>query len=54
MNERDLVLMVNKELIFLLFTNYCLVDQIEKNETGGEFGTYGGEERCIQGFGGEN
>jgi len=25
----------------------------EKNEMGGECSTYGGEERCIQGFGGE-
>ena len=28
-------------------------DQIEKNEMGGSRSTYGGEERCIQGFGGE-
>ena len=27
-------------------------DQIEKNEMGGACGTYGGEERCIQGLGG--
>ena len=30
-----------------------LSDQIEKYEMGGESITYGGEERCIQGFGGE-
>jgi hypothetical protein len=30
-----------------------LSDQIEKNEIGGASSTYGGEERCIQGFGGE-
>ena len=28
-------------------------DHIEKNEMGGVGSTYGGEERCIQGFGGE-
>ena len=28
-------------------------DQIEKNEMGGACNTYGGEERCIEGFGGE-
>jgi hypothetical protein len=30
-----------------------LGDQIEKNEMGEACDTYGGEERCIQGFGGE-
>jgi hypothetical protein len=28
-------------------------DQIKKNETGVEYGTYGRQKRCIQGFGGE-
>jgi hypothetical protein len=28
-------------------------DKIEKNELGGACSVYGGEERCIQGFGGE-
>ena len=28
-------------------------DKIEKNEMGGACSTYGGEERCVQGFGGE-
>ena len=28
-------------------------DQIEKNEMGRACSAYGGEERCIQGFGGE-
>ena len=32
---------------------YCSGDQIEKNEMGGACSTYGGEERCMQGFGGE-
>ena len=31
---------------------YCSGDKIE-NEMGGACSTYGGEERCIQGFGGE-
>jgi hypothetical protein len=26
---------------------------IKKNEMGGACGTYGGQEKCIQGFGGE-
>jgi hypothetical protein len=52
MNECELVFMDNKELIFVLFTKYCSVDQIEKNEMGGECGTYGGEERYVQCFGG--
>ena len=28
-------------------------DKIEKNEMGGACSVYGGEETCIQGFGGE-
>ena len=36
---------------------YCVYgsagDKIEKNEMGGACGTYGGRERCAQGFGGE-
>ena len=28
-------------------------DKMEKNEMGGACGTYGGRERCAQGFGGE-
>jgi len=32
----------------------CSGDKIEKNEMGGACSIYGGEERCIQGFGGEN
>ena len=35
-------------------TKHCLGDQIEKNEIGGVFRTYGGEERCIKRFGGGN
>jgi hypothetical protein len=36
-----------------LITKYYVDDQIEKNEMGGACNTYGGEERCIQGFGGK-
>jgi hypothetical protein len=36
-----------------VLTKYCSGDQIEKNEMGGAFSTYEGEERCIQGSGGE-
>ena len=35
---------------------YCssnIVRLIKKNEMGGACGTYGGRERCAQGFGGE-
>jgi len=32
---------------------YCSGDEIEKNEIGGASSLYGGEERCVQGFGGE-
>ena len=35
------------------YTQYCAGDKIEKNEMGGACGTYGGRERCVQGFGGE-
>jgi hypothetical protein len=28
-------------------------DQIKEKEMGGSYGTYGGEEKCIQGFGGK-
>ena len=32
---------------------YCSPNKIEKTEMGGACGTYGGRERCAQGFGGE-
>ena len=32
---------------------YIVYHKIEKNETGGACGTYGGRESCAQGFGGE-
>ena len=31
----------------------CTTMKIEKNEMGGACGTYGGRDRCAQGFGGE-
>jgi len=33
--------------------NEKLYAEIEKNDMGGACGTYGGQERCIQGFGKE-
>jgi len=45
----------NEELndFYVLLTQYCSGDQIEKNEMDGACSTYGGEERGIQGSGGE-
>ena len=37
----------------VLLPRYHLGDQIEKTEMGGACSTFGGEERCIQGFDGE-
>ena len=34
-----------------LILKVCAGDKIEKNEMGGTCGTYGGRERCAQGFG---
>ena len=36
-----------------MLTQYCSGDKIEKNEMGEACSAYGGEERRIQGFGGE-
>jgi hypothetical protein len=38
------------QLCSIFFTKYYSADQIKKNEMGGACTTYGGEERCIQGF----
>jgi len=43
----------SEELNDLYNTKYYSDHQIEKNEMGGARGKYGGEERRIQGFGGE-
>ena len=37
----------------LLLTKYYTGDQIKKNEMGRAYSTYGRQERCIYGFGGE-
>ena len=37
----------------MLLTKYYSCDQIKKNELGWACDTYGRQERCIQGFGGE-
>jgi hypothetical protein len=39
--------------LWSVLTKYYLDDQIKKNEICGTCSTYGGEERCIQDFGGE-
>ena len=39
--------------LFIYLFIYCAGDKMEKNEMGGACGTYGGRERCAQGFGGE-
>ena len=42
-----------RSLLNYILTQFFSGDQIEKNELGGACSAYGGEERCIQGFGGE-
>ena len=37
----------------VILIKYCMGGEIKKNETGGACGTYGRQERCIQGFGRE-
>jgi hypothetical protein len=41
-----------KSLMSVLLTIYYSSNKIEKNEMGDACSTYGGEETCIQGFGG--
>jgi len=41
------------DLCSVLLTKYHSAYQIQNNEMGGDCGTYGGQERCIQHFGGE-
>ena len=36
------------------FTIFNLENDIKEDEMGGAYSTYGGEERFMQGFGGEN
>ena len=40
-------------LFSVLLTQHYSGDQIQKNEMGRACGTYGRQEMCIQGFGGE-
>ena len=40
-------------LVTGLRDGHCSGDKIKKNEMSGACSTYGGEERCIQGFDGE-
>jgi hypothetical protein len=40
-------------LYIRVITKYYLGDQMKNNEMAEVCGTYGGEERCIEGFGGE-
>ena len=42
-----------KSLMTCIPTLLLFRDQIEKNEMGRAYNTYGGEERCIQDFGRE-
>ena len=37
----------------VIFCSVLCGYKIQKNEMGGACGTYGGRERCAQGFGGE-
>jgi len=43
----------NEELYDLYFLSNVWVIQVKKNGMGGEYSTWGGGERCIQGFDGE-
>jgi len=44
---------ISEALRSVLPSKYCSVDQIKSNEMGGTCGTYGGQERFMQDFGGE-
>ena len=41
-------------MICTAVTKYCSGGGVEKNEMGGACSVYGGEELCLQGFGGGN
>ena len=50
MGEKNYIM---RSLMICNFHPCCSGDQIEKNEMGGACSACGGEERRIQGFGGE-
>ena len=52
---REMRRLHNEELynVYVLFTKYYLGDQIKNIEMRGECSTYGKQERCTQGFGGQ-
>jgi len=39
--------------LMVVFIKYYSGDQNKKNEMGKAYGSYGGEELCIQGYGGK-
>jgi len=41
------------ELFIVFLSKYNSGDQIKEDEMGGACGTYGGDEKCVQGFGEE-
>ena len=53
MYEMGVSKFVNVVLFSAPLTQYCSCDKIEKNEKGAACSAYRGEERRIQGFGGE-
>jgi len=44
---------IMRSLMMCALTQYCFGDKIVKNEMGAACSAYGGQERHIQGFGGE-
>jgi hypothetical protein len=44
---------VEARVTYVLLTKYYSGNQIKKNEMEGACGTYGGQEGCMQGFGGK-
>jgi hypothetical protein len=45
---------LHKEELYALYSSRNIIRVIKKNEMGRACSTYGEEERCIQGYGGEN
>jgi hypothetical protein len=43
-----------QSLFTVLLSKYYSGNQIKEDEMGGACGTYGGDEKCIQGFGEES